>query len=293
MKINAAKKYAAVLHKLRKARDVFWLAVFVSGMAFIFVWNLFFLNGEAFSDWLGAVFYTYSVAFAAAAIAFFVAWRIALFYETAKSAGKTETIFAIGLLLDALKSLPQIIVLLLGYSVMIFYLKNSGVAQFVWLAFVLALAFVNDVFEEMRSRVEFFRKSDFYDAMLVAGVKEKRIINRDILARNSLAHLTNRAIIIFSSSVFLLCSVDFIISVGLSSQLSLSGLPKTLGNILANAASKEDILAVRELFANPLYLKEIFTTHLQGVSAGLTLVFTLVSAFKISNGLIERKKLNR
>ncbi len=113
-----------------------------------------------------------------------------------------------------------------------------------------------------------------------------------MLLLNSAPYLINRAVVIFASSVFLLTSADFIVSVGLAPQLTLSGLPATLGNILATATSKEDILAIREVFADPLYLKELVTTHLQGISAAFALVFTMISAYEISNGIVERKKLN-
>jgi hypothetical protein len=113
-----------------------------------------------------------------------------------------------------------------------------------------------------------------------------------MLLGNSLAHLINKGVNIFASVIFLICSVDFIISVGLTSSLSLSNLPATLGSLLSNLDSKQDILAIGNLFNDPFYFTELLTKHLQGISTALVLIFTLISAYKISNGLIERKKLD-
>ncbi len=286
-------KFSARLKDLRKAKDKLWVVIFLVGFFVIFAWNYFFLNEDAFNKWIEAIFYTYSLAGVTVLISFLFGWGLALFKELAESRGNSAAVLFVNLFLDFLKTAPQIIVLLFGYTVMIFYLRNAPALSFVWLAFVLSLAFLNDVFDEMSNRIAVFRKSDFYNAMLISGIKESRIINRDILLLNSSAHLINRAVMVFSSAFFLLCSADFIVSVGLTENITLSGLPATLGNILAHVSSKEDILAVRELFSNPLYFPELFTTHLQGISAAAVLVFTLISAYKISNGIVERKRINR
>ncbi len=289
MKIDFLKN-GDVWRELKKARDKFWATVFVSAMLVLFVWNSIFLNAPAFDKWITATANTYLLGVFSTALAFlfggaFVAVRI-----HAENKNRSLALSVLRLVLDFLKSIPQIVWLLFGYVFLIYNFSDTPL-RYAWLAFVLALVFANEVHDEIIGRINFFKKSGFYEAMLAAGISERRIILRDVLLLNSLPHLINRAIIVFASVVFLLCSADFIVSVGLSNELSLSSLPVTLGNVLANISSKEDILAAREVFANPLYLPKLFTANLQGVSAAFTLVFTLISAYKISNGLVERKKL--
>ena len=91
---------------------------------------------------------------------------------------------------------------------------------------------------------------------------------------------------------FLLCSIDFIISVGLSSDVSSVNLPVTLGSMLAKIDSKQDILAIGTVLLNPGYLPEIFTRHLQGVSVAFLIVFTLLCVHKISDAVAKRFSLN-
>jgi riboflavin transporter FmnP len=104
-------------------------------------------------------------------------------------------------------------------------------------------------------------------------------------------HIFNKLIAVLGCAVFLQCSVDFIISVGLSSDVNDTVLPVTLGNLLATIDSKQDILAIGYALTHPLYAGSLFFEHLQGMTVAFLLVFSLVSIFHISNGYAERHRL--
>jgi hypothetical protein len=127
--------------------------------------------------------------------------------------------------------------------------------------------------------------------MLCSGVRESRIINFDILWKNSIAHIAQKLVSTFAMAIFLQCSIDFIISVGLSTDVSLTNFPVTLGGMLATMDSKQDILAISMLFEEIGYWPNLLFRHLQGVSAAFSLVFTLVCMYRVSNGLIRRHNL--
>ncbi|RMF56578.1 MAG: hypothetical protein D6748_13145, partial [Calditrichaeota bacterium] len=84
------------------------------------------------------------------------------------------------------------------------------------------------------------------------------------------------------------CSIDFIISVGLSTEVSSVNLPVTLGSLLAKIDSKQDILAIGHTLMNPGYIGNLFFEHLQGITVAFLIVFSLICMYKISNGFAER-----
>jgi hypothetical protein len=92
-------------------------------------------------------------------------------------------------------------------------------------------------------------------------------------------------------AVFLQCSVDFIISVGLSTDVSQVTLPITLGSMLARIDSKQDILAIGHALTHPSYAHNLVFGHLQGLTVAFVIVFTLVCIYHISNAFAERHRL--
>lgn len=127
--------------------------------------------------------------------------------------------------------------------------------------------------------------------MRVCGISESRIVNFDILWKNSRLHIFNKLIAVFGSAVFLQCSVDFIISVGLSTDINPVSLPVTLGSLLAKIDSKQDILAIGNTLFNPSYLPNLLFQHLQGITVAFLIVFSLFCINNISNGYAERHRL--
>ena len=118
-----------------------------------------------------------------------------------------------------------------------------------------------------------------------------RIINRDILWKNSRLHIFNKLISVFGMAVFLQCSVDFVISVGLSTQVNTVDLPTTLGGVLAHIESKQDILAIGHTLTHPFYFGNLFFQHLQGITTALLIVVSLLCIHNIANGFAERHRL--
>ncbi len=291
MKINFMEKISNWFLQISKEEDKLWLFIFVSGLLTLFIWDFFFLNAPAFRTLLLSVINTYVLGFFTVLIVFLFAWGIVLLKHFLLRRGFKFTASALDLALDFLESIPQVIWVLLAYLFIIVIADMSGFALLIFLVFIVSFAFLNEVIDELEERIQHFKNSDFYNAMLALGISENKIINREILWSNSLTHLINKGVNVFASTIFLICSVDFIVSVGLTSNLSLSALPHTLGSLLGNLDSKQDILAIGTIFTNPLYFTELLTKHLQGVSTAFLLIFTLISAYKISNGLIIRKKL--
>jgi ABC-type dipeptide/oligopeptide/nickel transport system permease subunit len=197
--------------------------------------------------------------------------------------------------LNLIRSIPQIVGVLFGY-IFITVLIDKGVLRgsftiFPLIAFSMSLFIFLELVDLMRDRIEHYKKLDFYDAMRVCGIKEGRIVNFDILWKNSRIHIFNKLIAIFGSAVFLQCSVDFIISVGLSTNVSAVNLPTTLGSLLAKIDSKQDILAIGHTLTHPDYFPRLFFGHLQGLTVAFLIVFTLMSVYHISNGYAERHRL--
>ncbi len=285
-------KIAGFFSDLFEEQDKLWLFIFITGLLILLIWDLFFLNSPALKALIISTINTFFMALLTVVFSFLSAWGIVLLKHFFLRRNLTVAAYALDLALDFLESIPQVIWVLLAYFFAIIIVNLSGFSLILFLIFIISFAFLNEVVEEMENRISHFQKSDFYNAMLVLGIDENKIINREILWSNSLAYLINKGVNIFASTIFLICSVDFIVSVGLTSNIALSNLPGTLGSLLGNLDSKQDILAMGNLLTNPLYISELVTKHLQGVSTAFVLIFTLVSSYKISNGLIKRKKLN-
>ena len=156
------------------------------------------------------------------------------------------------------------------------------------MAFSIATFQFLEIMDLLVERIDFYRKTDFFNALLVCGVKELKIINKEIFLKSSRGHILNKLIALFGSTIFLQCSIDFILSIGLSTKISSVNFPLTLGNLLARIDSKQDILAIGHTLMNPTYFSNLFFEHLQGITIAFVIVFTLLCIYKISNALMER-----
>jgi ABC-type dipeptide/oligopeptide/nickel transport system permease subunit len=170
-------------------------------------------------------------------------------------------------------------------------LFQSAILQLLLASLITGLFIFVEISDLIRDRITYYSSLDFVNAMLVCGVGEFAIINREILLKNSLSHLVQKCVGVFGRSIFLVCTVDFIVSVGLSSDVNLVNFPPTLGNILAGIDSKQDILAIGAAITEPALIPGLFFEHLQGISAAFALVFTLLCVDRISQGLIARFRL--
>jgi hypothetical protein len=127
--------------------------------------------------------------------------------------------------------------------------------------------------------------------MRVCGISEGRVVNFDILWKNSRIHILNKLISVFGAAIFLQCSVDFIISVGLSTDVNAVTLPATMGSLLAKIDSKQDILSIGYALTHPGYIGSLFFEHLLGITVAFLIVFSLMSSYHIANGYAERHRL--
>ncbi|MHB2149833.1 hypothetical protein ACX8XP_12315 [Calditrichota bacterium LG25] len=269
-----------------------WLVFWLAGLSFLWLWDFFFLNQPAFQALNQAFVNTVFVAFAVVVFAFFQAWVWLMIVHFLEENEHKRVLAGVHFLLNVVRSVPQIVGILFGYIVLTLWVAKGALSHDVEILLLMALFISIFVFLEvldlLRERIKYFQKLDFYNAMRVCGVSSWRIINYDIIYKNSLAHLMNKAIGVFAASIFLQCSVDFIISVGLSTQVNALNFPVTLGSLLATIDSKQDILAISYTLTHPGYLPNLFFRHLLGISVAFMIIFSLLSLFKITNALAER-----
>ncbi|MBI3003903.1 MAG: hypothetical protein HYY49_00630 [Ignavibacteriales bacterium] len=281
--------------KYYRHKDIVWLTAWIAGMLLLWIWDALFLNKPALVRLQTALVNSAFTGIMVVVLSLLLGWVAGVVLHLLGRSQWKKTFALATLSVNALRSIPQIIVVLIGYAVLTALLHEeiirSMFVQLLWIAGVIALAVVLEVVDTVNERIEYFRTLDFVDAMLCCGISESRIINVEILWKNSRSHLLHKMIAIFGISIFLQSSIDFIISVGLSTDVSLSNLPLTLGSLLATLDSKQDILAISNILSNPGYLPRLFITHLQGLSVAFCIVFTLLCMFNIANGFQRRLRL--
>lgn len=280
--------------KLYFAKDRLWLTIWLLGMSFLLIWDVLYLNKPAMTKVLEGTFNTFLIAIIVIFVALILGWfLINLSFQFQRRGWNVlETLFTF--FIDLLRSIPQIIGILLGFIFIagLLYRRLVQPDTAVALSAVVISIFVfQELIDLMQERINYFKRLDFYQAMTVCGVSGWRILNYHILWKNSRRHIFNKLVAIFGMAIFLQCSVDFIISVGLSTGISSVDLPVTLGSLLAHIDSKQDILAIGYALTHPSYISNLFFKHLQGVSVAFLIVFSLLSVYKISNGLTERYRL--
>lgn len=288
-------KLERALKTLYRQKDKLWLLIWLAGLGALALWDAFFLNKPAFQKLQQGVANTFFVALFVIFLTLFLGWAAGVGQYFLGKMRPRAPYLAATFLLNLIRSIPQIVGILIGYALITLGIQSGFISNPAVIIFLTALTISLFVFLEIvdliRERIAYFKQRDFYNAMRVCGISENRILNREILWKNSRAHIFNKLISIFGITVFLLCSIDFIISVGLSSEISAVNLPVTLGSLLANIDSKQDILAIGHTLTNPGYFHNLFFEHLQGVSVAFVIVFSLLCIYKIANGFAQRHEL--
>lgn len=275
----------------RQRKEIRWLSFWLAGMILVWIWDAWFLDPLSYELLQAAVVHTFCGAAIAVAAALAVGWGTALSLYFLAS-GKKKFFFLPALfILNLLRSIPQIIGLLIGYILLSVMMEN-GLMQFApvqifWMACVIGLMCAPEIVDLIGERIAYFKQSDYFYAMQCCGMKESRIINVEILGKSSAAHLVQKSVSLFGNAIFLQCSIGFVLSVGLSNEVSLTNYPVSLGSLLAKLDSKQDILAVGSALIDPSYLPHLFFQHLQGVSVAAVIVFTLLCLYHIADGLIH------
>ncbi|MEJ2052396.1 MAG: hypothetical protein P8X42_00635 [Calditrichaceae bacterium] len=292
---SSESKFKAAAGNVYSQKDKLWILIWITVIGLVTIWDLLFLNKPAFKLITEGSVNTVIISLFVVLFSFLSGWLVSLVLVRLESAKMHIPYLLVTFFLNIIRSVPQIIGILFGY-IAITYLVTGNIFASKWLilismAFVISIFIFAEVVDLIRERINHFKKLDFYNAMKVCGISENRIINYDILWKNSRIHILNKLIGVFGSAVFLLCTVDFIISVGLSTQVSSVSLPVTLGSLLAKIDSKQDILAIGNTLSDPGYISHIFFEHLQGVTVAFLIVFTLICVYKISNGFAGRKRI--
>jgi ABC-type dipeptide/oligopeptide/nickel transport system permease subunit len=281
--------------QLLKKKDLRWTGIWILGILILGIWDILFLNKPALAKVTTGFANTISIAVLVVVFTLLLAWGTTLaLHFTGANRNKTFY-FVLTFVLNLIRSIPQVVGILFGY-VAVSALVQAGVlrnaaAIFPLLAFCISLFVFMEFVDLMRERIAHYQKLDFYNAMRVCGISEGRVINFDILWKNSRVHILNKLISVFGAAIFLQCSVDFIISVGLSTDVNAVTLPATLGSLLAKLESKQDIQAIAYTLTNPDYIGNLFFANLQGLTVAFLIVFSLVSIYHIANGYAERHRL--
>ena len=277
--------------KIYQQKDKWWLLLWLSGMLLFWLWDSSFLNAPALRRIETSLLNTFAIAILVTVFSLLLSWFWTWIFTISENLRFKQIRIFLAFLLNLLRSVPQILGVLGIYYMIVTSEHLSTIQILTFMAFGISLFIFIELVDLMRERIAFFKLMDFYAAMRVNGISEHRIINVDILWQNSLVHILNKLVSIFGMAIFLQCSVDFILSVGLSTEISAVNLPSTLGGLLAKTDSKQDILAIGYAFGHWSYLPKLLFTHLQGISIAFYIVFTLFSIFKISNGFAERHRL--
>jgi ABC-type dipeptide/oligopeptide/nickel transport system permease subunit len=284
-----------MIKNLFRQKDTRWTMLFICGLGTAVLWDVLFLNKPALRLVIAGFVNTFVIACIVVVCTLALAWCVTLGLHYLENRRNKTGYLLVMFLLNMIRSIPQIIGILFGYVAVSIMVQNgvvhSNLTIFPLLAISISLFVFIEFVDLMRERIAHYKQLDFYNAMRVCGISEGRIINIDILWKNSRIHILNKLISVFGAAIFLQCSVDFIISVGLSTDVNASTLPATLGSMLANIDSKQDILAIGYALTHPFYVGNLFFEHLQGLSVAFLIVFSLMSIYHISNGYAERHRL--
>jgi ABC-type methionine transport system permease subunit len=276
-------------------RHILWIIVWVAGMGLFWGWAKIFLNSLGFLELQLAFLNSMIGGVMVIVFSLGLGWASGVCLYALERSGNKTAYLTLNFLLNIVRSVPQIVGILLGYVVVTRLMLGGAfqtpLQQILVTAFLISLVVFLEVSDMIRERIAYHRGLDFYDAMLCCGIPEWRIVNVEILRKNSLAHLVQKAVAVFGMAIFLQCSIDFIVSVGLTMEVSSTNFPVTLGSLLARMDSKQDILAISTVFADITYVKHLFIRHLQGIGVAWTIVYTLFCNYKIANGLVSHYRL--
>jgi ABC-type methionine transport system permease subunit len=276
-------------------KDTRWVSIWCGAMGVLFLWDAAFLNAPAFAQLRAALLNTILGGALVIVFSGVMGWiaGVGRHFLSEFRFGALYTL--LDFLLNLVRSVPQFIGILVGYIVITQFIQSEALVdpylQIFWTSMVISVFVFLEFADLIRERISYYTKLDFVNAMLVCGISEGRIINWEILWKNSLSHIIHKLISVFGIAIFLQCSIDFIISVGLSRDVSAGNFPVTLGSVLAKLDSKQDILAIGKVLTDPGYISDLVVYNLQGVSAAFAIVFTLLCVYHVANGYVKRHNL--
>jgi hypothetical protein len=283
------------INDMIRFKDTRWVSLWIIGSLSLLIWDVLFLNKPALNKVVTGFFNTFIIALLVVLFTLVLGWGVSLLLHSLQSRSNKAPYLMATFFLNLIRSVPQIVGVLFSYVGITLLVEGSVITSRPLIMIVMAACISVFIFLElvdlMRDRIGHFTKLDFYSAMRVCGVPEVRVVNFDILWKNSRLHIMNKLIAVLGYAVFLQCSVDFIISVGLSTDVNETLLPSTLGSLLAAIDSKQDILAIGYTLTHLDYAGHLLFEHLQGMTVAFCIVFSLVSIYHIANGYAERHRL--
>jgi len=295
MSPDGAVRTGRIANLMASRRDILWGMLWVCGLIACRGWIGMELNAPARALVIAACVHTFWGALAAVVLALLLGWGTALLLHALETGRRRTARLVVAFALNLLRSVPQIVGMLIGYVIITALTLNESLAsdasRIAATSAVTALFLFQEVADLVTARIRHYAATEFVDALLVCGVSPRVIINREILLKNSMAYLVQKSVALFGRAIFLLCSIDFIVSVGLSTEVSLADLPVTLGSLLAKMDSKQDILAIGTALTDVRVIPTLFVEHLQGISVAFLIVYTLLCVYRIANGLTERYRL--
>ena len=276
-------------------KDIRWALIWFGTVVALSIWDILFLNKPALKLVVTGFFNTIAIAALVIVFTLVLGWCAAMGLHYSQKSRNKAAFLLLNFFFNLIRSIPQVVGVLFGYIGVGMLIRqgviSSGFTVYPLLALCMSVFICLELTDCMRERIEHYQKLDFYNAMRVCGISEHRIINFNILWKNSRIHIFNKLISVLGIAVFLQCSVDFIISVGLSSKANEVTLPATLGSLLAHIDSKQDILAIGNTITHPSYAPNLLFVHLQGVTVAFLIVFSLLCIYHIANGYAERHRL--
>ena len=287
--INSLKK---TIRRIFQRKDIAWTGIWFLGLITLWIWDILFLNKPDFLQIQTAIINTFLMSLSVVILSVFLGWIFSLIvFFLRKSQNQIPYTFIV-FSINIIRSIPQIIGILMLYFLITFLMFQNLINNIYIIMLLMAVSIAIFQFLEIMDllieRIDYYSKTDFFNALLVCGVKELTIINKEIFFKSSRGHILNKVIALFGSTIFLQCSIDFILSIGLSTKINSVNFPLTLGNLLARIDSKQDILAIGHTLMNPTYFSNLFFEHLQGITIAFVIVFTLLCIYKISNAFMER-----
>jgi len=277
--------------RIKDDKSLLWTVIWLTGLIILWIWDRIFLFAPALRKLETAFINTIFISLLVTVMSLLLAWCLTMLSHYSKEHYRGVFHFPLNFIVNLIRSVPQILGILLGYIFISYRIENDQLDNFytiIFIAVIISLFVFLEISDLMIERILHFQKTDFYNSGRVCGISEFHLVNFDILYKNSWIHIFNKLIAVFGMAIFLICSIDFIISVGLSTDVSAVNMPATLGSMLAQLDSKQDILAIGTTFLNPSYLPNLFFRHLQGISTAFLIVFSLLSMYKISNGFARR-----
>lgn len=283
-----------IIKTILNKKHFLWSGIWLIGIISLWIWNILFLNKPDLVQILTSTFNTFLISVIVVVFSLLIGWffSIIVYYLRKPANNFVFTIFSF--FINIIRSVPQIVGILLLYFFITHLIVQNAFSNYYIIMLMMAISIslfqFLEIMDLLVERIEYYRKTDFFNALLVCGVRDLNIINKEIFFKNSRKHILNKLIALFGSTIFLQCSIDFILSIGLATKVSAVNFPPTLGNLLARIDSKQDILAIGHTIMNPSYFGNLFFEHLQGITIALIIVFTLICIYKISNAFMEYRE---